>query len=140
MNRIATTVICCAFAVLVSACPQKESKQPNSGDVAAVVNGVTITMREVDDAAKSQLQKVQTQIYQIRKRVLDDLMEGKLVEAGAKKQNLSVNDFLAQEVEAKVTDPTDKEIYKILKTALMVVGKDDFCMEYITAFREGKLE
>jgi protein-disulfide isomerase len=109
MNRIATIVTCCALAVLLSACPQK-GKQSSEGGPAAVVNGVPITMWEVDEAAKSQLQKVETQIYQIRKRVLDDLIEGKLVEAGAKKQNLSVADLLVQEVDEKVADPTDEEV------------------------------
>jgi hypothetical protein len=37
-------------------------------------------------------------------------------------------------------DPTDKELFGALKAALMVVGKDEFCMEYITAFRGGKIK
>ena len=47
---------------------------------------------------------------------------------------------VARGLDSAIMDPTDKGLYKISKTALMVVGKDDFCMEYITAFREGKLE
>jgi 5-methyltetrahydrofolate--homocysteine methyltransferase len=37
-------------------------------------------------------------------------------------------------------DPTDKQLFGALKAALMITGKDEFCMEYITAFREGRLE
>jgi hypothetical protein len=36
-------------------------------------------------------------------------------------------------------DPTDKQLYGALKAALAVTGRDDFCMEYITAFREERL-
>jgi hypothetical protein len=37
-------------------------------------------------------------------------------------------------------DPTDKELFGALKAALLVSGKDEFCMGYISAFREGRLE
>ena len=43
-------------------------------------------------------------------------------------------------LDSAILDPTDKPLYSALKAALMVNGKDDYCMEYITAFREGKLE
>jgi 5-methyltetrahydrofolate--homocysteine methyltransferase len=36
-------------------------------------------------------------------------------------------------------DPTDKELYGALKAGLMICGRDDYCMEYIAAFREGRL-
>ena len=47
---------------------------------------------------------------------------------------------VARGLDNAIMDPIEKGLYKISKTALMVVGKNDFCMEYITAFREGKLE
>jgi hypothetical protein len=37
-------------------------------------------------------------------------------------------------------DPTDKQLFGALKAALMISGKDEFCMEYIAGFREGRLE
>jgi 5-methyltetrahydrofolate--homocysteine methyltransferase len=43
-------------------------------------------------------------------------------------------------LDSAILDPTDKQLYGALKAALMVVGKDDFCMEYITAFREGRFD
>jgi 5-methyltetrahydrofolate--homocysteine methyltransferase len=43
-------------------------------------------------------------------------------------------------LDSAIIDPTDKKLYGSLKAALMVMGKDDFCMEYVTAFREGRLE
>jgi 5-methyltetrahydrofolate--homocysteine methyltransferase len=43
-------------------------------------------------------------------------------------------------LDSAILDPTDKELFGALKAALMVVGKDEFCMEYITAFREGRLK
>jgi cobalamin-dependent methionine synthase I len=43
-------------------------------------------------------------------------------------------------LDSVILDPTDKELFGALKAALMVVGKDEFCMEYITAFRGGGIE
>ena len=43
-------------------------------------------------------------------------------------------------LDSAIIDPTDKKLYGSLKAALMVMGKDDFCMEYVTAFRGGRLE
>jgi 5-methyltetrahydrofolate--homocysteine methyltransferase len=43
-------------------------------------------------------------------------------------------------LDSAILDPTDKELFGALKAALMITGKDEFCMEYITAFREGRLE
>jgi hypothetical protein len=37
-------------------------------------------------------------------------------------------------------DPTDKQLYSSLRAAVAIAGKDEFCMEYIRAFRAGRLE
>jgi 5-methyltetrahydrofolate--homocysteine methyltransferase len=43
-------------------------------------------------------------------------------------------------LDSAILDPTDKELYGALKAALMISGKDEFCMEYIKGFREGRFE
>lgn len=43
-------------------------------------------------------------------------------------------------LDSAILDPTDSQLYSTLKAALAVNGKDDFCMNFITAFREGRLE
>lgn len=42
-------------------------------------------------------------------------------------------------LDAVIMDPTDKELFGALKAALTVVSKDEYCMEYIAAFRAGRL-
>ena len=42
-------------------------------------------------------------------------------------------------LDSAIIDPTDKMLYDSLKAALMIGGKDEFCMDYVTAFREGRL-
>ena len=43
-------------------------------------------------------------------------------------------------LDAAIIDPTDKLLYTMLKASTLVVGKDSFCMDYIRAFREGRVE
>jgi len=43
-------------------------------------------------------------------------------------------------LDSVILDPTDKQLCGALRTALMIAGKDEYCMQYITSFREGKLE
>jgi 5-methyltetrahydrofolate--homocysteine methyltransferase len=46
---------------------------------------------------------------------------------------------IARGLDSAILDPTDKELFGALKAALTVSGRDEFCMGYISAFREGKL-
>jgi 5-methyltetrahydrofolate--homocysteine methyltransferase len=43
-------------------------------------------------------------------------------------------------LDSAILDPTDKQLYGALKAALTIAGKDEFCMQYITGFREGRIE
>lgn len=47
---------------------------------------------------------------------------------------------ISRGLDSAILDPTDKQLYGALKASLIVVGRDEFCMEYITAFREGRFE
>ncbi len=43
-------------------------------------------------------------------------------------------------LDSAIMDPTDKLLYGALRAAVMIAGRDDFCMEFIQAFRAGLLE
>ena len=43
-------------------------------------------------------------------------------------------------LDAVILDPTDRQLYGTLRAARVVSGKDDFCTDYIAAFREGRFE
>lgn len=42
-------------------------------------------------------------------------------------------------LDAAILDPTDDLLFGTLKAALALSGKDEYCMDYIAAFREGRL-
>jgi 5-methyltetrahydrofolate--homocysteine methyltransferase len=43
-------------------------------------------------------------------------------------------------LDSVIADPTDKQLLGALRAALLIAGKDEYCMDYITAFREGRFE
>lgn len=43
-------------------------------------------------------------------------------------------------LDSAIIDPTDKLLNAMLKAVMLVIDKDDFCMDYIHAFRAGRLE
>lgn len=46
---------------------------------------------------------------------------------------------LVHGLDSAIIDPTDIQLYSLLKATLLVLGRDDFGMEYIGAFRAGRL-
>lgn len=111
MKKYFVVAVLAVVAISVASCCKRGNNAIGqvSGDIAAIVNGTTITMGELNDAAKNQLARVDTEIYQIKKRILDDMIEDKLINEAAKKKGLSAEKFLVEEVDSKVTAPTDAE-------------------------------
>lgn len=126
MKRHVAGFVFLFLAVTMVSCssPSPIGGATESGD-AAVVGGEVITMADLDEAAKSQLQKVATQVYQIKRRILDDMVEEKLIAQAAKAKGMKVEDFLASEIEAKLTPPTEAEM-KALYEARKDDGKQSF--------------
>ena len=46
---------------------------------------------------------------------------------------------MAMGLDGALIDPTDKDMMAAIKTSEALLGKDEYCMEYLTAFRENKL-
>ncbi len=103
--------------VAVAPTPAPASNSGNQ-DVLAKLNGAPITNDEVYDRVKDRLQKIESQIYDIKKSGLDDIIEEKLLEAEASKRRMSVDELLKEEVDKKIEEPTQSEIdtfYNIYK-------------------------
>lgn len=46
---------------------------------------------------------------------------------------------LTRGLDSAILDPTDKDLYSAMKATLMVLGQDEYCMEYISAYRRERL-
>jgi protein-disulfide isomerase len=85
--------------------------QTVASDSAAIayVNGVAIQESDLS-AAKAQLIPLRKQEYEIKRSVLEAVIERKLLEAEAAKVGTTVQELLDREVRSRVPEPLDREI------------------------------
>jgi len=76
----------------------------------AIIAGQPVYARDLDSAAQSQILPLRNQEYQIRSRVLDDLIRRRILEAEAKKRGLTVEQLYVEDVDSKIATPTDREV------------------------------
>ena len=114
------TLMCCGFSLTRAAAPEARAAQctiPRKGSpvaesqaAVAVAAGAAISERELDDATAGQLMMLRNQEYQLKSKVLDEIIKKRLIEAEAKKRALTVEQLYAQEVDSKISKPTDGEV------------------------------
>ena len=75
----------------------------------AIVNGVTISARDIEKATGESVRNLQKQVADARKRELDLIINSKLLAIEAKKRGTTTTKLLEQEVVAKVKAPTQAE-------------------------------
>ena len=78
-------------------------------EVLAIVNGVTVTRKDVTKATGDAVSRLQRQVIEARKRELDLMINSRLLALEAKKRGVSTTKLLEQEVVAKVARPTTSE-------------------------------
>lgn len=76
----------------------------------AIVNGVTITARDVEKSTGDSVRNLQRQVVDARKRELDLMINSRLLDLEAKKRGVSTTKLLEKEVIAKVIAPTPAEV------------------------------
>jgi len=84
-----------------------EVKTPT--DALAIVNGVKISPKEVDESIKKQVADLENQVIQARKHELDLEINTRLLEAEAKRRGITSSTLLDQEVTRKVKRATEEE-------------------------------
>ena len=99
-------------------------------DVLAIVNGVKLTMKDIDTPEtklSEQTAKLESQVITARQQQLDLQVNAKLFDAEAKKRGIITAKLLEQEVAAKVVEPTEAEaqaFYDQNKTQIAAEFKD----------------
>ena len=76
----------------------------------AIVGGRAIYEEDMLPQLESRIQQLRNQEYELRKQVLDGLINQRLVEAEAAQRGISPLALLKQDVDSKISDPTDDEI------------------------------
>jgi protein-disulfide isomerase len=91
----------------------------------AIVNGVKVTVQEIDEPIKAKIKELQDQIVDSRKNEVDLLINARLLDIEAKKRGVSAEKILQTDVESKLIEPTEAEalnFYKLNQDKL----QDDF--------------
>src|SRR5690349_25166476 len=90
-------------------------------DRVAIVNGESISLKEVEEAAAEDLQSLDLRRAQFERQLsrdrqsmiesaLDRVIRGKLLLAEAKKQKISVDELLILQVDGRIRPPTDEAV------------------------------
>lgn len=124
MKKISGLFLALLVFVNISACDTKKQSNTNNpgvplttglaesskGDVVAEVNGQAITNQELMTKIKSRLSRIENQIFDIKQDGIDQIIEEKLLDAEAKKRNITVQELMKVEVQDKLGEVSDKEI------------------------------
>jgi protein-disulfide isomerase len=126
MEASAVTVLVLAFAALACAAP------PVPDDVSAAAPGVVarageqvITEAELERLAGPSLLQIRQQEYDTKVRILESELFERLVADAAQTEDLSVEAYLAREVDAKVAEPNEAEVQMILQQYRARLPQDD---------------
>jgi protein-disulfide isomerase len=84
-----------------------EQKAPP--DVLAVVNGIKIPTKEIDEPLKNKVDELRKQVIDARKQELNLEINTKLIDDEAKKRGITSSKLLDLEIVSKVKDPTEEE-------------------------------
>jgi protein-disulfide isomerase len=125
MKKLVLGVILLTLSVSLSCvknsqCPA--AKIVNSGaedPVMAVINDETITESTFDKALsgrdRGSIIKAKSELYEAKMEALEEYVFNKLITAEAKSKNMSTEDFMKKEVDAKVKKPTAQDVDKFYK-------------------------
>lgn len=106
--------------VAVSGCagPQTTSAQPNGNGSAVVarVDGTAITEEDLRSKAGPELARLESQMYDLKRRTLDELIATRLLEAEASRRGVTVDALEAEEVTARVAPVTEDELAAFINT------------------------
>ncbi len=98
-------------AASVTGCARTQAQAPGEGagsQPAAQVGGTKITLDELDKRAAGDLARIEFERYEARRRVLDALVNEKLLEEAARARGVTPEALLKTEVNDKVAPPTDE--------------------------------
>jgi predicted DsbA family dithiol-disulfide isomerase len=107
-------LLCAAMGQTPAAeqCPAPGGSDKHPADeTVAVVAGQPILKSDLDTAVKSTMMALHNQEFQIKSKVLEDLIRQRVVEAEAKKQGITVEQLYAKEVDSRIPTPIDAEVF-----------------------------
>jgi len=88
-------------------------------DVVVQINGEKVSRQQLEEQESGTLLQARYDFYKAQQKALDVLINKRLVEAEAKKQNLTVDELFKHEVEDKIKDLNDEQLRFVYEVAAM---------------------
>ncbi len=98
------------LCAIVTMTPRVSWAAASAGPVVATIGDYQITQNELDAAMLQSISK--SQLYDLRKQTLDRMVDTYLIDAAAKKANLTPDAYLDRELHGKANDVTEADAKK----------------------------
>ena len=115
-SRRANLLTLLLAGVWIAPCGWSGEPEGKAGEPVAVIAGESVYEEDLLPRIQSQLRQLRNQEYELKLRALESLINQKLTEREAVKKGITVDQFLEQETDAKIADPTDREIEAFYQT------------------------
>ncbi|HEX4209248.1 MAG TPA: SurA N-terminal domain-containing protein, partial [Candidatus Binataceae bacterium] len=113
-NTIVTAIV---MLGLVAVVPGRARAASGDSQTAATIDGHAITVKELDAKVLANIPK--TQLFNLRKQALDQMIDQSVVDAAAKKANLTPGDYLKTELKVPaVTEADARKYYEAHKAGI----------------------
>ncbi|GIW39649.1 MAG: oxidoreductase [Candidatus Binatia bacterium] len=95
-------------------------------EVVATVAGEKISRAELEEHVRPSLNEIENARYRVLREGLEELVGKKLLEVEARRRGVSVEDLLREEVEKKVSPPSDAEVRALYEENKESFGETPF--------------
>ena len=117
MKQLFARALACGALALslpaLAAPPAADKKKPAApqapAGALALVDGVAITEKQVEERAASDLAQIRAREYEVRERTLQALIDDQLIARAAAARSLSASEYLRVEIDSKVQPVTEEE-------------------------------
>ena len=134
-------VCCLIFAAIMICQVGLHAFAQSPTDLVAEVGGVAITQADLQKDEAGKLLQARYQYYQAQNKAVDDLIDKKLLEQKAQRENLTVDQLVARDITSQVQNPTEdqmKVFYEGLETDQPYEAVRDKILEKIRQVRTDK--
>ena len=139
ISKLSTLCLACLILSTIARAQASDPPKPAKEPVATIA-GQPIYEDDLQSAVTPKLAQLRTQEYQIKRQALESLIDQKLLEAEAKKKGVSTDKLIEQEVDAKIGDPTDAEVYAFYLGQKSQQKFDDVKAQLKTSLKQAKLQ
>lgn len=103
------------MVVLLVAVPLFAGSAKNAVKPVATIGNVTVSESELEQAVGTRLTRLMTDVYNVRRGALEELISTKLLESEAARRQITVDELLEIEVAGKITPPDTAEIERVFE-------------------------